>query len=278
MVLGAVWLPIFLQQSQAGKWLLETLPAWEKVAGGATLKQLGLVWTKFTLGRISFSDKAFYYALLAVFSIPFLASFWQAWKERKKVLSFWIYLLVPLFLGFFASFFFPAFIYFRYLFVVPAFYLLVSWGLINFKNAKIRNLVLAGVLTANFIGWYIYVTEPYQQREQWRQAVAFVESKAKKNEIVIFNFTQAFAPYEWYATNKVVSKGVADSISANPGPTRELTQKTIRNVSGLYYFEYLWELHDPGRVVEKTLKEEGFIQASAFDFPGVGIISYWRRI
>lgn len=254
------------------------MPAWKKVAGGATLKQAVLVWTKFVLGRISFGDKVFYYSLLTSFSIPFLAALWHAWKERGKIASFWIYLAIPLFLGFLVSFYFPAFIYFRYLFVVPAFYLLVSWGLLSFKNAKIRNVVIAGILLANLTGWLIYITEPYQQREQWRQAVAFVESNVREDEIVIFNFTQLFAPYEWYATGKVVAKGVADSISVNAGPTREITRKTIKDFAGLYYVEYLWELHDPDRIVEKTIKEENFIRASAFDFPGVGIISYWRKI
>lgn len=277
-ILGIAWAPTFLAQSAAGQWLLANLPEWQKVAGGATLKQAALVWMKFTLGRITFADKNFYYLLVGVSSIPFIVVLYKAWQQRKKVLDFWLFLVGPLALGFIISFFFPAFIYFRYLYVVPAFYLLLAWGVDNFKNLRIKYSLLLALLAANSIGWGIYVSQPAQQREQWRQAVAFVEEKAKPNEVVLFNFTEPFAPYQWYSKNTVKAAGGTDFLLANEEKSREITKKALLSIKGVYYFEYLWELHDPKRVVERTVEEEGFIKVSAFDFPGVGAVSYWKRI
>jgi len=278
LVLGLAWAPIFLAQSAAGRWLVQNLPDWQKIAGGATFKQVVLVWMKFTLGRISLANKTLYYFLAAVSSIPFIVILFKAWQERKRILGFWFWLLPPLLLGFLVSFFFPAFIYFRFLYVVPAFYLLLGWGVVNFKNSRIQYSLLAALLAVNFIGWGIYVSQPRQQREQWRQAVTFVEEKAKSNEAALFNFTEPFAPYQWYSKNTVKAVGGTDFLLANEEKTREMTRKALSDIKGVYYFEYLWELHDPGRIVEKEIKEEGFIKVSAFDFPGVGIIGYWKRL
>lgn len=275
--LGILWVPVFITQSQGGKWLLETLPEWSRVAGGATLKQAGLVWSKFTLGRISFPNKLIQYPLTLLASIPFLVAFFPVIVDRKKVPLLWFWFVVPLLVGFIVSIWVPAFIYFRFLYVVPAFYLLVSWGITRFPK-RIAFVLGLAIVFLNLIGWGIYVVDPTQQRERWREAVSFVEDKAKENEIVVFSFTEPFAPYQWYTKGKVVARGVTDSISANEKETYRIASGTISNVEGVYYFEYLWQLHDPERVVEKTIIETGFIQASAFDFPGVGIIRYYRRI
>jgi 4-amino-4-deoxy-L-arabinose transferase-like glycosyltransferase len=275
IILGILWIPTFISQSQAGKWLLTTLPAWKEVAGGASFKQAILVWSKFTFGRISLSDKTIYYPLVAFFSFPFVFAFVRAWKKRKKVNSLWFYLGIPLVLGFLASFLFPAFIYFRFVYVLPAFFLLSAWGITKFKGKKYL-LLLGWILLGNLVSWLIYIGEPNQQREDWRGATAFVEAKVKDKEMVVFNFTEAFAPYQWYSKGEARAQGLTDSISATTA-TRQRAMQVLTGVKGIYYFEYLWELHDPGRIVANTLIDEGFIEVTAFDFPGVGIIRYLKR-
>jgi hypothetical protein len=276
-ILGILWLPIFFIQSRGGKWLIEALPAWRKVAGGATFKQAALIWSKFTLGRISVANKLIQYLLILLASIPFLPALFPSVITREKVKFLWLWLVIPLILGFAASFWFPAFIYFRFIYVLPAFYLLVSWGITRFPKKVALGLTF-GVLAIQFVGWGIYISSPAQQRENWREAVLFVEKSAQRDEIVAFSFTEPFAPYQWYSKGEVFAKGLADSILVKENKTREIASQAVEDVNGVYYFEYLWELHDPGRVVEKTLLESGFIEASAFDFPGVGIIRYLRRI
>ena len=116
LILGMLWLPTFRVQSEKGKWLLATLPAWKTVAGGATFKQIALVWMKFVLGRISFSNKFLYYFLVIIASIPFGTSLFYAFRKKNSQSDIvWMWFGIPLVLGFLVSFWFPAFIYFRFI-------------------------------------------------------------------------------------------------------------------------------------------------------------------
>jgi len=190
-----------------------------------------------------------------------------------------LWLLLPLIVGYFASFWFPAFVYFRFLYVLPAFYLLVAYAISTFKLKNIKLLVIILLIGVNFFGWITYVTDKTQQREQWRDAVKFIESNIKNNEVVIFEYPQPFTPYRWYSKGLIGEKGVTDSISANSPQTNEITRNTIEGKSGVYHFEYLRDLSDPQRFVETELISNGFrIEKEFSQFHGVGKITYWTKL
>ena len=278
VIFGIFWLPTFLLQSSHGKWLLETLPAWQTVAGGASVKQAGILWAKFVLGRISFTDKVFYYLLVGLASIPVLIGFFNAVRRRKEVELVWLWLIVPSATGFVASFIFPAFIYFRFLFTLPAFFILISWGVNSIKSRVLKTLIFGLLLFANLFGWFVYAKDSHQKRERWREAVQFVEGRAKADEIALFEYPEPFTPWRWYARGKVGAFGATDEISADGPKTKERTKDLTRKAKGIYYFEYLRDLSDPQRVVEKTLVEEGFTVKEIFDyFPGVGQVTYYVK-
>ena len=278
VVFGMFWLPTFLLQSSHGKWLLETLPAWRAVAGGASVKQAGILWAKFVLGRISFTNKVFYYLLVGLASIPVLVGLLKALRRRKEVEFIWLWLVIPLASGFVVSFIFPAFIYFRFLFTLPAFFILISWGVNSIKSRVLKPLIFGLLLMANLFGWFIYASKPTQQRERWREAVGFVEGRAKNNEVVIFEYPEAFTPWRWYASGKIKAFGATDEISADGPKTKDRTINLTTEAKGVYYFEYLRDLSDPQRVVEKTLAEQGFMAKEIFDyFPGVGQVTYYAK-
>jgi len=278
IVFGILWLPIFLIQSSHGKWLLETLPAWQSVAGGATFKQAGILWAKFVLGRISFQDKAFYYLLVGVASIPALVGLFNAIRKRREVELIWLWLVVPLASGFIASFVFPAFIYFRFMFTLPAFFILISWGVSGIKSKASKILIIGLLVFSNLFGWFIYAKQANQQREHWKQAVEFIERVANDKEIVVFEYPEPFTPWRWYSSGKVEAFGATDEISADGLKTQERTKSLTKDVEGVYYFEYLRDLSDPERVIEKTLAEEGFSAKEIFDyFPGVGQVTHYVK-
>lgn len=275
VLLGIAWLPTFLYQARAGRLFLQSLPGWSQVAGGATAKQAVLVWTKFALGRISFEPKNIYYALVVIFSIPLLIALAEAWKKREKVIPIWLFLLAPLVLGFIASIFFPAFIYFRFIFLLPAFYLLVAWGVKHFE--KTASLILIVFISAgNIFGWLIYIKDPNQQREQWRQAVSFIENRATVGDIAVFENPEPFAPYLWYAKGKLEAQGATDSILATQNTVAK-TKSLLSNETGVYYFEYLHDLEDPNGFVESAISELGFKKTAIFNFIGVGQITYFVK-
>lgn len=268
LILGLVWSPVFLHQIERGQWVMAALPGWQEVAGGATAKQLALVWMKFTLGRISFLDKTFYYSLIILASVPFLVVFYKALKSKKH-LFIWLWFLLPLVLGFLVSFVFPAFIYFRFLFVLPAFYLIVAWGISQLKNNKTKLILGLSILSINLISWLIYATEPYQQREQWKQVVSLIEQRAKsEDEAVVFAYFQPPAAYRWYEKGKIDVFGLT---------SREEILPVTEKYNGIYYFEYLADLSDPGRIIERTIAEKAFKKGEIFDFPGVGQVRYWSK-
>jgi 4-amino-4-deoxy-L-arabinose transferase-like glycosyltransferase len=268
LVLGIFWLPIFFRQSAAGKALLNVLPAWRDIAGGATFKQLGVFWSKFVLGRISLFNKYIYYSLIFIASVPIVVLLLKSLKKWKENEIFWMWLVVPVVLGFFASVFFPVFIYFRFIFVLPAFYLLIASG-------KTKLLIYL-VIVFNIIGWGIYVFDGSQHREDWRAATIYVKQSAKPGEIALFENPEPFAPYRWYWDGGVPSVGSIDSISADPVKTRELTKKLIQGKSGVYYFEYLKDLEDPQGIVQKTLGENNFKETGRVAFNGVGFVVHYR--
>jgi len=278
VLLGSLWLPIFIYQSQRGRWLLETLPAWSRLAGGATFKQAALVWIKFVLGRISFLDKAFYYTLISIISIPIIYIFYRAYKNCKEIKIVWYWLLAPLIIGFITSFMFPAFIYFRFVYLTSAFYLLLSWGIVSSKNFIQKLFLVAFILLVNFSSWLLYINEPYQQRERWRHAVEFIDENIKENEIVLFENPEPFAPFTWYV-KKAEGFGGLDSISANREKTYGKAEKLLQGVEGVYYFEYLKDLHDPQGYLLESIVKSGFYERNKYNlFPGVGEITYFERI
>lgn len=278
VALGALWTPTFLIQVEKGKWLLAKLPAWQQVAGGATFKQAILVWMKFVFGRISLVNKGLYYFLIILASVPTISSMTSALRNRTKHLNImWLWLVLPLVVGFIASFWFPAFIYFRFLYVIPAFYLIISWGVVKIKSNRLRSILVISLLMVNMLGWFIYITDATQQREEWRQAVDFVESNLSTNDIVIFNYPEPFAPYRWYANKLSVAVGVTDSISANITNTYDVTKAAVEGKNVVYYFEYLKDLSDPRGVVQTAVTDLGYKNSESHDFYGVGFINKFER-
>ncbi len=276
LILGMLWLPTFRVQSEKGKWLLATLPAWKTVAGGATFKQIALVWMKFVLGRISFSNKFLYYFLVIIASIPFGTSLFYAFRKKNSQSDIvWMWFGIPLVLGFLVSFWFPAFIYFRFIYVLPAFYILIALGSQCIENNQLKKALVLSLVGVNFVGWGIYISDENQQREQWREAVEFVESQATQRDVVLFSYPQPFTPYRWYAEGKVQAVGVTNSISADFDKTSQKTRRVVATKTGVFYFEYLSAISDPGGAVENTLKQEGFTVKDIYDFPGVGFIKYY---
>lgn len=279
LAFGFLWLPTFLYQAGRGKWLLETLPGWRKVAGGATIKQALLVWMKFVFGRLTFPGKLYYYILVGLSSLPFILSFIKlAFAKKAKYIDLVIlWLITPLLLGFVSSFWFPAFTYFRFLYVLPAFYILVAWSISTFKIKAVRYLLTGLLIGINVFGWLIYVSDERQQREKWREATRFVEVNSKETEIFLFDYPQAITPFRWYAKELSRAYGATDSISLNSSETERKVRNIIKDKTGLYYFEYLRDLSDPKRIVEKTIKEEGFEMKEVYNFQGVGQIFYYVR-
>jgi len=272
VLLGLLWMPILQVQLKGGAWLVSVLPGWTSVAGGATLKQLALVWMKFVLGRVSLINKTTYYLLIFVASIP--ALYLLAKSVSRKSARVWLWFVLPLGLGFVASFVFPAFVYFRFVYVLPALYLLLASGVDRTKNWREWLIV---ILLVNAIGVSIYYLDDNQQREQWREAVAYVGEKIGQDEIVLFSYPDPFTPFRWYWGEKGSAFGAFEGLDSTEDQTRIRTGELVSDKAGVYYFEYLSDITDPKGVVEARIAKEMRLVGENRDFAGVGGIYYWRR-
>ncbi len=277
LVLFIFWYPYFDAQLLKNKELVSIFPGWGSVVGGATFKNLIVAWMKFILGRISFEPKILYYGLTAVFSLPVIYSLYRSISEFKKNLLIWLWFLFPVIAGFLFSFLIPVFNYFRFIYVLPAMIILVSLGLQNISR-KPRYLLTGLLIAGSIAGLLIYYLDPSQQRENWRQAVGFLEQNAGKEEIAVFEFFEPFAPYKWYSTGKTDAVGATNSYLADKNKTYEKLGKALKDKTGVYHFEYLRDLTDPQKFVEQKIADEGFRKGQVYNnFYNIGQITYWSR-
>jgi uncharacterized membrane protein len=271
-----IWMPVFIKQIEGGRWLLESLPKWAELAGGTNLRQILLLWAKFVFGRISLHNKVLYALIIFVSSIPYLFPILK--KIDKKNFIFWIWITLPVFLGVLISFVIPAFSYFRLIFILPAFYLLVSCNVEKLKP-RVQFATVALLILINFSSLAIYYTDKAQQREMWRHALYYLEEVSGENDILLFANKEPFAPVLWYF-GRERAFGATDSILATV-ETKKRVSEIIESggYQGIYYFDYLKTLHDPSDFVVQAMVENDFLpEAEIGIFEGIGKITYYRKI
>lgn len=266
------WLPILWQQKETAIIQLSSLPGWRNLAGG-TPKEVIVLWMKLVLGRISFYPKLVYYFTVGIFSVPILLSLYQS--VFKKSFWLWVFFLLPLVSSLALSFIVPSFNYFRFIYILPAFYGLIALGLINIKK-RLSYLVLGLIVIGNLTGLSFYYFNESNQREQWRQAVLYIENE--NPNMVVFEFPQPFAPYYWYSSDKVKAIGGLTDLNSKYDLTSEkLNQEFTSEVKNIIYVSYLRDLTDSQDDIQRIIKLANFKQVKAVSFSGVGeVISYER--
>lgn len=255
------WFPVFREQTLGSKAYLSVFPAWGKLLGTASFKEIALVWIKFIIGRISFSPKILYFLIVAVVSPFYIYSFALA-PKIKQHLILWLWLFLPFAMVSFGALFIPGFSYFRLIFILPALYILAAAGIVRtrFKKSFIILVVLF-----NLIFSVIYISNQRFWREDWRSAVAFVEGKIQPKEIVLLSFPEPFAGYKWYQ-RKDVAYG-----------TQTPFENAIKGKGGVYTFDYLMDVTDPGRELFKRLAADKFKEIEVYNFRGIGQVRYWKK-
>ncbi|MCX6706195.1 MAG: glycosyltransferase family 39 protein, partial [Candidatus Woesebacteria bacterium] len=194
-----LWLPVFYRQLSIGFSINES--AWSNLLGTFSFKNFALIPVKFILGRISFDDKYIYASvvLVAVFLFGYLILKSTRLKSTRRVDSIiWLWLVVPIFLGMIISFRLSIFSYFRFLFCLPAFYLLVAVGLEKLKP-KISNILIIVLVGMNLTFSGIYLFTPRFQREGWRGLTSFIKNESEGNTAVtLFVADSNMEAYKYY--------------------------------------------------------------------------------
>lgn len=261
------WIPIFVKQLSVGAVTSANLPAWKFIVGGFDIKAIPLTLVKFIIGRISLADKFIYYLALSPVCLLFLFLLLKA--GVRKLLTIW--LVVPVALATLISFIVPIYSYFRLLFILPAFIILIALGIIAYQS-KIRYVFLGLVLLIQVFSASVYFFNSSYQREDWRGVVDYLRSKGKES-LILFESSGTLPPFDYYARNELNAKGALKDFPAQS----ETDLIDLAGPKEIFLVDYLVDITDPDRLVRKKLNDLGYTVSGTKDFHGIGFIYYYVK-
>lgn len=267
LVLFIPWLPYLVEQLSVG--ITGNFTGWQSVVSVNPVRAIPLTFAKFILGKGSIENNLLYALAIIPAFILFLYGYFICMKNNigKTLL---ILFFVPFTTIFLVSFLIPIIAPQRFLFLMPYFLLITSFGLTRMSK-KIQILSIAVILTGNIFGIYQYISSPNVQREQWREAVRFVESDRNSNNIALFAFPDAFAPFIWYSKGVVEGRGIAHNFIIGDEDLIKLNTE-LKDKNRVYFFQYLTGLTDPNNKTRNFLLSRGFVESAINNFPGVGFV------
>lgn len=274
--LGVWWIPFFFAQLDAGSVASSKLPAWKLIVGAFDPKALPLTFIKFIIGKISYHDKLIYASALLPVVVLFLFLIWRgieiiSKKDRNLVLS-WI--LIPLILATIASFVIPIYSYFRLLFILPAFVILTASGIFSFKP-KLKYAFLVAVLVIQIFSASVYLFNPSFQRDDWRALVSFL--KIKGQTPVLFESSGTLPPFDYYAKGRINASGALKDFPAKDIEDVADLKNILQDSKDVYLIEYLVDISDPKRLVQKRLAELNYENIEIKNFNGVGFLYHYLK-
>ncbi|MFA6073882.1 MAG: glycosyltransferase family 39 protein [Candidatus Woesearchaeota archaeon] len=236
-----VWLPVLSKQLTAGMSIQES--AWWNILGSVTFKNIALVPTKFMIGRVSFDNKLLYALIIIIISAIFI---YVIGKAKNKLNWYWFGL--SLLFGILLSFFIPTLTYFRYLFILPTFYLLLSES-----TSKVFIII---ILFINLLSTGFYLFDSRFQREDWRGVAKLIA-----DEKVVFPANSQKEALIYYGKeSQIISK-----------------EQITNNYNPIWLSRYVWNIFDNGDSTRKYIEDLGYNKVSEVNFNGVLLYKYENR-
>lgn len=266
------WVPFFKRQLEIGT--QGNFQGWQNIVSFTPLKAIPLTFSKFIFGHGSIDNNLIYALIISPVFLIFLYNIIKLLKKREgQIIS--CFFSIPFIVSVFITMFIPVLAPQRLLFLLPFFIIIYTAGSLDLSKLSrtISILLFSGVSAA---GIFQYYTNPYVQREQWRQAVDYIEKEGNKNSLAIFAFPEPFAPYLWYQQNIVEAIGVAPGFKVSSRDLENLSA-TITTKTRLYFFQYLTGLTDPSNITINYIEQSGYKLKSIKDFPGVGFIFIYDK-
>jgi len=240
------WLPIFLQQLKTGLSAANANQQWFNVVGGISFKNLSLIPVKFLLGRLPVDNNLFFIALL---SLPFLLLTYLIFlalkninKNRFATITIFSWLILPLIMIIFVSLKVPVLSYFRILYLLPAFYLILSLA-ISYLPKSLQKPVIVFLLSINLISSSLYLFNSNFHREDWQQLTQVLAAKNINNSpAVIIPVVDAPLKYYYHASDIVSSDNI----------------QSILDKSEFWLIPYAQPIFDPDQKTNQKITQAGF--------------------
>ncbi|KKP48351.1 MAG: hypothetical protein UR39_C0001G0146 [Candidatus Woesebacteria bacterium GW2011_GWA1_33_30] len=239
-----IWFPTFFKQLTHGMLVKENANNWWNILGPVTFKNVALIPTKFMIGRVSIESQTIYLSVIITLGFIFALALSKA--KNKLV---WSWFLVSLIVGVLISFFIPTLTYFRYLFILPAFYLLLS--------ETAGKILIALIIAINLLTSSFYLLNSKFHREDWRS----VAKEIGDQKIVFPNDSQKEALIYYGKEENIISVQELKTISNEP----------------VWLSRYVWEIFDPTDSTRLRLIDRGYNMIEEKRYNGVVIQKYESR-
>lgn len=263
-VLYLPWLPQFWYQFTVGVAVDRYLPGWGQILTVSPVKSLPLFLFKYIAGRVNLTSPAAYLVYI-VFVLAVCGGALAATRHQRRFLYSWF--LAPLLFSLIMSLAVPQTQPFRLIFILPALILLFAQACVRFPRLFVTFFVYIAIF-----GNVLYFTRVRLQREQWRQAVAYLNLRPAPTVVA---WSDRFAPLRWYP----VTFSVVPAVPTFPAKAEQVSAalSSAALPARIYYLEYLSALSDPTGLVRQTLVNLGYRQTALLDFAGVGFIYEYQK-
>ena len=249
------WLVAFVIQSMgvyAEFWIPK--PTWQTVVDTLQTLLIAFLPEQITWSQLIWAA----YALLAVLGAVYL-------RKRLAVLVFLLVLFLTPFVGeWLVSLRRPLFYDRTLIWTTLPLYLLLAFG---FVQLRFRPYIVAGLImlvTINLLSLRDYYQ--YFEKEQWREAAAYVAQNAQNDDLILFNATWVQIPFDFYyryANRPVAEHGAPvdlfDRGILEPKMSRDdlpRLRSLLRNRERVWLvYSHDWYT-DPQKLIPATLDEE----------------------
>jgi uncharacterized membrane protein len=237
------WIPSFISSLSIGQSTRGSSPEWGRVVGGLEWKSLPLTWVKFNIGRLGFENKTLYAAVVSALGLFHLYILKKLDYQKYSVFFLWI--VPPVLLGLLTAYFLPVYSYFRLLFVLPAYLLLLP--LSSLKLSKY-------LVYLNLVFLVIFLFSPRYHKEDWRSLMQDLPA----DSVVAMPSRAQSAPLHYY------------------GWTGEIVEPSHEELTGdkVYYVRYVEDLFDVSKLGQANFKDSGYTITSQKVYPGIQVDIY----
>jgi len=280
---GVLWVGVFLRQLSLGVGVEEQFSLWARVLGQTSWKEIFLVPAKFVFGRVSVENNLVYGGLvLGALALVGVVGLWRYRKVERDSFPtgyerlIWVWLILPFLISAVIGLRLPVFGYFRLLYILPAFCLLLGAGASYFRGLTFKVLVLA-LLTMNLVSSGVYLLNPKFHREDWRGAFDFIHLEPNKSAVVVFPVTTQHEVYDYYF---VKAQERRFRSFYDPMLTPDLlpsgTIDDLNDQETVWLMRYIQPIFDPEDAVRQEVEDRGYKKFAEYDFNGVVVWKYTR--
>ena len=147
------------------------------------------------------------------------------------------------------------------MFVLPALYLLLAFGLAKVKE-NVFPLVFMAILLVNITFSWMYLSNEKFHREDWRQAVSFVETDLSgKKGVVVFPGDSQHEAYLYYSQSDTIVK------------PNDITGQEEK----VWLVRYVQDISDPADTTRVKIEDLGYTKSAEKNFNGIVVWEYTRK-